>query len=148
MNAITLSFNGVDFRLVPDLHVSDAQAPPSNSKQIAIMPNGQNGKYQGIKLSSFTGTLFISPSPSASLSGEYITANTPMVPEERRELTLNAAVVDEEPASPLGKDTTLDDELPSGQTQLSFGKKKRKRSLGDTDERKNKRVSRSYTLAN
>jgi hypothetical protein len=141
MNTITLSFNGVDFRLIPDPQASDAPALSSKSKQITIMPDCQSGEYQGIKLSSFTGTLFISSSPSVSL-------NTPMVPEEGREQNLlpkNAAVVDEEPTTPLGKGTTSDTELPCGQTQLSFGTKKR--SFADTDKGKGKRVSLSHTFA-
>ena len=106
------------------------------------MPDGKNGDFQAIKLNSFTGSLIISPSIVPSLNSDLIIGSTPMVPaagiqqnfEENR-----AAVVDEEPPTPSGKDKISDDELPSGQTQLSFGTSKK--PLPSKDKRKGKRVS-------
>ena len=121
MNAVTLSFNGVDFRLVHDTQGSNAE---SGNKQITIMSDGQD--YQELKLNSFTGSLVISPSIVPSFNSGVINGNTPMLPIEGVVVPENkAAVVDEEPPTPSEKGKTSDDELPSGQTQLSFGKPKK-----------------------
>ncbi len=60
-NAITLTFNGVDFRLVPNV---SARNDCSSS---SISMTNTNGKFTSIQLESFTGSLIVSASALTSL---------------------------------------------------------------------------------
>ena len=106
------------------------------------MSDGQHGDFQAIKLNSFTGSLVISPSIVPSLNNAVINGKTPMVPVDGMVSENKATVVDEEPPTPSEKGKISDDELPSGQTQLSFGTSKK--PLTGKDKRKGKRVSEVY----
>ena len=60
-NAITLTYNGVDFRLIP---TTSCQGSPIGSG-VSLLPDSQ-GHFTILNLTSFTGTLYVSASKSSS----------------------------------------------------------------------------------
>lgn len=119
-NAITLTFNGVDFRLVPT-HKTNY------SGNGTISMNGANGTFTTINLEDFSGQLIVSSSAATNsylLSGataaKPVSVNTKAssTPEDR---TTNT--VEDEPSSPeMCVTKSQEQSLPQGQKQLLFRK--------------------------
>jgi len=144
-NAITLTFNGVDFRLVPTNKTN-------SSGNGGISMNSANGTFTTINLEDFTGKLIVSSSPvtnSYLLSGAAATrpvsvnTKTPAKPEDR---TTNT--VEDEPSSPeMVVTKSQESSLPQGQKQLLFRKlnnpQKKKRSSDMKESHNAKKTCKS-----
>lgn len=105
-NAVTLTFNGVTFRLTPTL--------PTGSEghtNLSILPNCM-GEFTRINLTSFTGTLCVFKSSEVDES-----TTSPKMDEL-------ATVEDEEVPTPENKGPHFVSP-PPGQKQLPFGRKRR-----------------------
>jgi N-acetylneuraminic acid mutarotase len=128
-NVITLTFNGVDFNLVPS----------NNDTSAAIsLSVDSSGEFKTINLQSFTGSLIVCKNTKQSFSSS--TAMTTGVSTNSMNCEKAANTVEDEPVSPGHASDPLKD-IPRGQQQLSFGSKKgtknKKRGVnGDSQKRK------------
>ena len=150
-NAITLSFNGVDFRLIP----SDESGTGSGSESSSSisMVNDSSGKFTVMNLKSFTGSLIVSSSPTFGNTSDTrnvnidMNMNTDVNIDTHTNLNKATTVEDEPPSPESHKDMSkimgagLDGSksisksssatvvsLPGGQQQLPFGLSNKKRS--------------------
>lgn len=116
-NSITLSFNGVDFRLIPS-------GSKSNSKKSNISLSSINGEYTSINLESFTGTLVV----SGAVGNEIVNQSVTRSPKDKK--ADNICLIDDEPNTPessvLPKEVI---ELDKGQQQISFERKAGKKRV-------------------
>ena len=154
-NAITLSFNGVDFRLIPsdESGTGTGTGTGSESSSSISMVNDSSGKFTVMNLKSFTGSLIVSSSPTFGNTSDTRNANINMnmntdVNIDTHTNPNKATTVEDEPPSPEShKDMSeimgagLDGSksksksssatvvsLPGGQQQLPFGLSNKKRS--------------------
>lgn len=114
-NAVTLTFNGVHFNIIPS-------GGNDNSCGISFSAN-TNGEFTTINLKSFTGSLVICKQNSEQTSSLSSTAMTsdPSLNGDVGEVPANT--VEDEPHSP-GNEPVRQKDIPKGQQQLSFNKKK------------------------
>jgi hypothetical protein len=103
-NAITLSFNGVDFRLVPTGNSSNTNSSVSLSTN--------NGTYTTINLESFTGSLVVHSSSPIALNN---VAATPVDSAD-----ISARTIEDEPATPESYSNKEETLLEQGQKKLPF----------------------------
>eukprot|EP00559_Dactyliosolen_fragilissimus_P002868 CAMPEP_0184859728 /NCGR_PEP_ID=MMETSP0580-20130426/4719_1 /TAXON_ID=1118495 /ORGANISM="Dactyliosolen fragilissimus" /LENGTH=120 /DNA_ID=CAMNT_0027356527 /DNA_START=126 /DNA_END=484 /DNA_ORIENTATION=+ len=75
-NAITLSFGGVDFRLIPSSS-SSSLSKNFNLSSVSMIPNA-DGDFTAMSLLNFSGTLLVSPSATDI---EKVSTNTPASPK-------------------------------------------------------------------
>eukprot|EP00979_Chaetoceros_neogracilis_P013972 scaffold4261_cov250-Chaetoceros_neogracile.AAC.8 len=122
-NAITLSFNGVDFRLVPTGNSSNTNSSVSLSTN--------NGTYTTINLESFTGSLVVHSSSPIALNN---TAATPVDSAD-----ISARTVEDEPATPESYSNKEETLLEQGQKKLPFERVNSKKRTTLSTERKTKK---------
>ena len=135
-NAITLSFNGVDFKLVPSAqNTAGGDAGTSACTSISTMSNG-NGNFTVLNLNSFTGSLIVSESSSITQLNETpanINVGMGITPSMRDGDAIQdhsmamARTVEDEPPSPEHKEAQ-ETPLQKGQQQLPFVQKNQKRA--------------------
>ena len=144
-NAITLTFNGTDFKLIPSNNEVNSNSSKGDSS-ISMVANG--GKFTMLNLQSFTGCLIVSESlsingntndlPSAGArTNTNMNTNTRTPVVDTRTVTGAAspipasATVEDEPPTPSPNHAKAKkiDALPQGQQQLSFVNKKKRVSL-------------------
>lgn len=140
-NFITLTFNGVDFRLVPSS--TSSSAPMDDTPcGLSLIPNS-GGKFTAIQLNSFTGTLYVCEKSSNNVHTE-----TPETPIPKSSTT----TIEDEEGSPINihkeekKNKTVSEK---GQQQLPFEKKKRVRTVDSNEKKdviKKTKVSRHQSL--
>ena len=118
-NAVTLSFNGVDFRLIPS---SNNENNNANASGISMVPN-TNGKFTMINLASFTGSLIVSASALTEFGLMGVTPEIETVASSSPSSNL-ATTVEDEPSTPNSY-APKEVPRPLGQQQLTFEKKKR-----------------------
>lgn len=134
-NFITLTFNGVDFRLVPNTNVTSTDDATDNCCGVTLMPNS-GGKYTAIQLNSFTGTLFVSENHNS----ESFLASTPGLPAQ-----VASTTIEDEVASPQNKAKDMNVvSAEKGQQQLPFEKKKRNRIDNSDSKELKKKVRISW----
>jgi hypothetical protein len=132
-NALTLTFQGVNFSLVP----SDTNARKSNSvhpdgHQVGNSSNSSafvsftNGASTTIHLQSFTGTLVISARGNTGNISEFGLTHANVTPvaapndSDIKGSVANARKVEDEPPTPDSYSHSEDSKLEQGQQQLTF----------------------------
>lgn len=145
-NSISLSFNGVDFRLIP---TNDIQDSPKDNDDSIIAPScsismvpDSNGKFTMIQMNSFTGTLYVSEQQNGGIilndsSPASSTTNTDA--NNTNDSPVKPSTIEIEDASHSsnrsnGNEVKKTVTPNKGQTQLSFERKKRPRL--DNNEKK------------
>ena len=127
-NSFTLSFNGVDFRLIPSQKNSINSQNDAKSS-VSVLQNA-DGQFTMIKLQSFSGTLYVSEQNNITSSlGQN---NFEEIPNPTQKLL--ATVEDEELQSPQKDETKANKVVEpkmKGQQQLTFERKKRANSNDD-----------------
>lgn len=129
-NVITLTFNGVDFNLVPSNN--------DTSAGISLSANS-SGEFTTINLQSFTGSLIVSKNAKEAFATSAMM--TVGVPQNNMNSERAANTVEDDPVSPGNASGGPSKDIPKGQQQLSFGTKKgtknKKRGVsGDSQKRK------------
>ncbi len=138
-NFITLTFNGVDFRLVPSS--ASSSAPTDDTPGLSLIPNS-GGKFTAIQLNSFTGTLYVCENSSNNFNTE-----TPETP-----IPKSSTTTIEDEGSPVNihkEEKKIKTVAKKGQQQLPFEKKKRVRTVDSNEKKdviKKKKVSRHQIL--
>ena len=159
-NSISLTFNGVDFRLVPS---NETQHSPKNnddsivasSCSISMAPNS-NGQFTMIQLNSFSGTLYVSEQENVGVILNPSTLTSPTTDAaatDTKNSQAKPSTIEIEEASHSSNRSKCNEAkktvTPSkGQTQLSFERKKRPRlenkGKKTATEKNTKKVSRLF----
>lgn len=144
-NSFTLSFNGVDFRLVPTQNNNNKNSQNDKSG-VSVLQNA-DGQFSMIKLQSFSGTLYVSEQLQNNITPPLDVNNVKEIPNPTQKSL--ATVEDEELPSPQKDETKLNKKVEQpkmkGQQQLTFERKKRVNSNDDT-KKSTKKIKVSHNF--
>ena len=128
-NAITLTFNGVNFSLVPTKSIDSVHGECSSS--ITVIPQNNNGDvgtlFNMIQLKSFTGTLLVSEAPEMNCDMlNSVDTATSIVPSQPQPSPTTTMCIEDEGDEITPEKKSITSHV-KGQQQLPFERKKRVR---------------------